>query len=333
MQKYEHPFSWNALGRIITAGLILLFVWKALPILILILISAMLSTALYPLAKKLDKHLPMIISAMLVVCLLLIPFIILGLTIIPSFINQLPDVLTTIDGLLNKSPIIPPAARKVDLSQYAENAASYVLLSTTFITSIFTSLLTLFFLTFYFLLDGKRLVEMFLSVLPSPRQKRIARLLHELAHVNGQYVRGGLFISTFCGLTIFIGLTLMNIPFAAPLAIFTALLDLFPLVGLTLAMIPAILIGLSISPFTALLIALLYLIYQQIEGGILAPTIYNKALHISPALGFIALIIGASLFGVIGAFLALPTAASIPSIIKFLREDGELHKNEEGEKK
>ncbi len=323
MQIREHPLSWQAIGRVIATCLIILFVWKTFSILILILVSAMLAAALYPLVMKLNMKLPLIISTLLVVLLLLVPFIILGATVIPGFVQEFPELLKTLDTIVNKSPIIPPAVKNIDIAQYAQNAGSYVLQSTSAIANVVTSVLTLIFLTFYFIFDADRLMALLLSIFPKEKRKKIAALLAELGRVNGQYIRGNLIISVICGITVFIGLTILNVPFAAPLAIFAAIMDLLPLVGSTIGMIPALIIGFAISPLTSLLIAALYLIYQQIESAFLAPTIYNKALNLSPALGFLAVIIGAGLFGIIGAFLALPIAASLPAIITYVREDNE----------
>jgi predicted PurR-regulated permease PerM len=321
MQKVEHTLSWPAIGRILLTILIILFIWKTLPILILILISAMFATALYPLVMKLHTKLPLLLSTLLIVLLLLVPFIILGASVIPTFVTQFPQLLETLDTIITKSPALPPQIRNIDFNQYIENAGNYVLQSTTLITSVFASALTLFFLTFYLIYDAERLLALGLSIFPKDKQKRLALLLKTLGQVTGQYIRGNLLISVICGGVIFIGLTILQIPFAAPLAIFVALMDLLPLIGLTIGMIPAIIIALSISPVTALIVAALYLIYQQIESSILAPLIYNKTLNLSPALGFLAVIIGVALYGIVGAFLALPIAASLPAIIKYIRED------------
>lgn len=321
MNNYEHPLSWPAIGRVVTTILIAIFVWKTFSILVLILVSAMLASALYPLVTRLNRKLPLVFSTLLVVLLLLVPFIILGATVIPSFVREFPDLLKTLDNIINNSPFIPPAVRNIDFAQYAQNAARYILQSTSVVTGIFTSILTLLFLTFYLIFDARRLIQLLLSIFPRNKRKTIASLLYDLGQVNGQYIRGNLIISGICGITVFIGLILLQVPFAAPLAIFTAFMNLLPLIGATIGMIPAVIIAFTVSPITALFVAALYLIYQQIESAFLAPTIYNKALNLSPALGFLAVIIGAGLFGVIGAFLALPVAASLPAIIKYIRDD------------
>lgn len=321
MNTYEHPLSWKAIGRVIAAGLITLAVWKLFDILVLILISAMLATALYPLVMKLNRRFPLILSTLIVVLLLLVPFITIGATVIPSVIREFPALLKTLNGIVNNSPLIPPAVRTVDFTQYAQNVGQYLLQSTSALTSIVTSILTLIFLTFYFIFDAKPLIKMLLSFFPKHKQNKISNLLSELAKVNGQYIRGNLTISVICGLTIFIGLTILGIPFAAPLAIFAAIMDLLPLIGAPIAMIPAIIISLAISPLTVLLVVSLYVIYQQIENAFLAPMIYNKALNISATLSFVAVLIGAGLFGIVGAFIALPIAASLPAIITYIHEN------------
>lgn len=321
MSKNEHPLSWPAIIRVITAGMILYIVWKISAILVLILISAIFATALNPLVKILDRKLPLLLSTFLVILLLIFPFIILFATIIPGFTNELAPLLNTINDIIQQSTVLPPALRNIDLTQYVQNAGTYVLQSTAIITNVVTSTLTVIILTFYFLYDSKRLLALLLSGFPQHRQRKITILLNELATVNGQYLRGNLLISVICGITIYIGLLLLKIPFAAPLAIFAAIMDLLPLIGSTIGMVPALIIGLAISPVTALLVIALYLVYQQIEGAVLAPSIYNKALNLSPALGFLAVIIGSALFGIIGAFLALPMAASLPAVIRYIREE------------
>jgi predicted PurR-regulated permease PerM len=126
-----------------------------------------------------------------------------------------------------------------------------------------------------------------------------------------------LIISGITFLVIYIGLLVLRIPFALPLALFAGILDLLPLVGSTLGAIPALLVAFSLSPIQGFLVLVLHLAYQQVENAYISPAIYNKALNLFPALGFLAVLVGASLFGILGAFLALPVAASIPVIVNY----------------
>lgn len=317
----DHPFSFGAIARIILSVLTVYLVWKASGVLIIILISIMLAAALHPVVFRLSKHIPFGISAFLAVIFLLLPFIVIGVTVLPNFVVQFPSVLDKVSALVNHSTFLPETFRNIDLNQYAESGGRYILRSTGVITNIVSSVVIVFVLTFYLIIDSERLIAIFLSIFHRNKRGRIKRLFSELAEINGQYVRGNLLISLICGILIFIGLVFLKVPYAMPLALFTAILDLLPLVGSSIGAIPAILLGFSVSPLTGILVIILYVVYQQIEGAFLSPTIYNKALKLSPALGFIAVIIGSSLFGITGAFLALPFAASLPAITEFIHED------------
>lgn len=322
----EHPFSWGAILRILSTALLVYFVWKASGILVIILVSIMLATALYPVVTRISRHFPMVISALLVVFSLLLPFIIIAVSLVPTFIVEFPNLLQKVNTLVNQSQLLPPTIRNIDFNQYAESGGRYLLQSTGVITNIFSSVLIVFVLTFYIMVDSERLIGIFLSLFPRIKRTKIKHLFINLAEINGQYIRGNLLISVICGIIIFIGLVFLGIPFAMPLALFTAIMDLLPLVGSSIGAIPAIIIAFSISPITGLLTIALFLIYQQVEGAVLSPAIYNKALKLSPSLGFIAVIIGSALFGIMGAFLALPFAASLPAITEYIHEDLEDNK-------
>lgn len=322
----EHPFSWSAIMRIISTVLILYFVWKASGVLVIILISIMLATALTPAIKSISKYIPLPLSALLAVILLLLPFIVIALSLGPTFVVEFPHLLKKVNTLVNHSQLLPPTLRNIDLNQYAESGGRYILQSTGIITNLVSSTVIVFVLTFYLMVDSERLVGIFLSLFPRNKRTKIKHLFENLALINGQYIRGNLLISLICGMIIFIGLVFLGVPFAMPLALFTAIMDLLPLVGSSIGAIPALIIAFSISPVTGLLVAILYLVYQQVEGAILSPAIYNKALKLSPSLGFIAVIIGSALFGIMGAFLALPFAASLPAITEYIHNDMEEDK-------
>ena len=288
----------------------------------MIFVAAMLANAFVPLMYKLEKYrISNTLSAVLVVFSLLSPLILILFTIVPNMIEQTPEVIKTVDRAINQSTILPPAMRNIDLSQYANNAASYVVQSTSAITSSIATFLTVLFLTLYFLIDSKRLYKLMLSLLPDDQQPPVNKLTDDLTKINGQYIRGNLLISLICGITVFIGLWLIGVPYAAPLALFAGLVDMLPQIGAFIGAAPAVIIAFSISPTAGILTLLLFIVYQQIENNIISPNIYNKALNLSPALSFIAVILGGALAGIVGAFIALPIAASIPTIIKFIQEN------------
>ena len=216
-----------------------------------------------------------------------------------------------------------------NLFAYFQSHFDYTTATTTTVNIAFLifSIISTIVLTFFLMYDFERLFELSLHVVPGRERGRIKELLREIGLVIGKYIRGNLLISVICGIIVFVGLSLLHVPFALPLAIFAAIIDLLPLVGQTIGAIPAVIIGFGVSPITGVLVIILHLLYQQAENGIISPMIYNKALNLYPSVVFLSVLLGASLFGILGAFLSLPIAASIPAIIHYHKNYKLRHDN------
>lgn len=318
MAEHDHPFSWLALGRIITAGIFTLLVWQAVGVFVDILIAVILATAIYPMVRVINRKLPLVVSAILVLVILLVPVVLFGFFVFPNLVRELPDLLRNFYMIIKSASFMPESFRNFDLIQYFSQNSSTLWDSTRFIIVSIIDIITVFFLMFYFVIDHERLTGLFLDLFPGSEKKKIQGMLEEVAEVNGQYIRGNVIISVICSIVLGAGLVVLQIPYALSLAIFAGILDLLPLVGSTIGAIPAIIFSFAISPTKGILVILLHLLYQQLENVVIGPVIYNKALHISPALSFLAVVIGAGLFGILGAFLALPIAASIPAMIRYI---------------
>ncbi len=316
----EHTVSWKTIFRVLTTVLAVYLSFRLVNIILVILTSIMLAAAFHPIVTRLKRYMPNTLAAAIVILLLLSPIVLIAFAVLPNLIDQFPQILATVSTILNKTTVLPPALRNVDLTQYASNVGSYLLRSTSIITNAVTTFFTTIFLTLYLLVDSERLTKLMTDSIPDGQEHKFQAFIARVSQINGQYIRGNLLISVICGILIFLGLTILNIPFAASLALFAALTDLLPLIGAFIGAAPAVIIGFSISPTIGILVIGLFLIYQQFENNILAPNIYTRALDISPALSFISVLVGGALFGMFGAFIALPIAASIPSAIRFVRD-------------
>jgi predicted PurR-regulated permease PerM len=319
MEQQEHPFSWEALSRIVLMGIGLLLVWKALGAVINVVIALVLTASLRPLVNSLHikTKLPVLLCTLIIFLLLIIPFIIIGFAVVPNFSSQLPQLLSRIDSTVSQLPFVGHLFNNFSVVTYIQSHSSDILASSgNIILTIFSVIATLI-LTFYFVYDYERLLNLFLSVFPYREKTKLKGLIEEMTKVTGQYIRGNVIISCITTFVIFIGLFILKVPFALPLALFAGITDLLPLVGSTLGAIPALLVAFNISPLLGFLVLILHLAYQQVENAIICPAIYNKALNLYPALGFLAVLVGASLFGMLGAFLALPVAASIPAVVSY----------------
>lgn len=300
-------------------GIALFLIWKASGAVIVIAVALVLTASLHPLVQTIHikTKIPILLSTLLVFIILIAPFVIIGFTIVPNLNSQFPQLLTSIDSTLNQLPFVGDVLNNFSIVHYIESNQSNILASSGDIIVAVFSIISTIILAFYFVYDHERLFKLLLNIFPYKEKTKLKELLLELEKVTGQYVRGNVIISCITFLVVFIGLLILKIPFALPLALFAAVFDLLPLVGSTLGAIPALLVAFSLSPLQGFSVLIFHLIYQQVENAIISPAIYNKALNLYPALGFLAVLVGASLFGILGAFLSLPIAASIPVIVHY----------------
>jgi predicted PurR-regulated permease PerM len=136
-------------------------------------------------------------------------------------------------------------------------------------------------------------------------------MVDRMAIAVGNYVAGALAQATIAGLTTFIVLSILGVPFAAPLSVVVFFFDLIPLVGATIA---AIVVGLvtvfANFPTATIVWAIWAIVYQQIENNVIQPQIQKRALDIHPFVVLVSVLFGSALFGIAGALLAIPVAAS-----------------------
>ena len=320
-EKVEVTLSPNTIKTILLIAVGIIFIWQLSDLLILLITAIMIASALNPAVKWLNQKLSMTLSASIVVICLVLPIIFVLGSVIPDIISQFPAIVNKVTTVLNNANFLPPFLKQLDFSQYFQSNSSYLIDSTKMISNFFFELITFIFLIFYLLIDGEALHRLVSLSIPTKNRARVEKISSDLALISGQYIRGNLLISVICASVVFIGLFFLGIPYALPLAILAGVLDLLPLIGSTIAAIPAIILGFTISPLIGCLTIALYAGYQEVENDILAPAIYNKVLNLLPFLSFIAVIVGSLLFGIAGAFLALPIAAGIPTIIKSLEKN------------
>ena len=132
------------------------------------------------------------------------------------------------------------------------------------------------------------------------------RLLSQSAEAISGYISGNLSISVLCGIITFIVLLVLGMPYAAPLALLVAVLDLIPLVGATLGGAILVVVGLFVEPWKAVVLLVYIVVYQQVEGSLLQPIVYSRAVHLNGLVILIALLVGGQLLGIVGALLAIP---------------------------
>src|SRR5919199_1371297 len=182
------------------------------------------------------------------------------------------------------------------------------------------SLVTILTLTFFMILGSERFVNSGLRFFPEPQRPLVRSILGQSAGAVSGYISGNLAISLIAGVTTFIVLVVLGIPYPAALALLVAVLDLIPLVGATLGAVVVILVALFVAWWKALILLVFFLVYQQLEGSILQPMVYSRAVHLDGLTIFIAVLVGGLLLGIPGALLAIPVAEIIRIVVTELVE-------------
>jgi predicted PurR-regulated permease PerM len=183
------------------------------------------------------------------------------------------------------------------------------------VAEMIAALATVLTLTFFLLLGSERYVNAGVGLFPEAHQPLVRRILGQSAGAISGYITGNLAISVICGVTTFVVLLLLGMPYAAPLALLVAVLDLIPLVGATLGGALLVIVGLFVEPWKAVVLLVYIVVYQQAEGSLLQPIVYSRAVHLNGLVILIALLVGGQLLGIPGALLAIPVAEIIRIVV------------------
>ena len=187
-------------------------------------------------------------------------------------------------------------------------------------------------LIFFLLKDHRLLADHVLSLVDERYREKMRRLLAEVAYAIGGYLQGQVLVCVFVGILVFGGLLFLKIPYPFVLACLAGITEAIPIIGPILAAIPAILLGLTVSPMVALKTALFYFFVQQLENHIIVPKIMGESIHLHPVIVITGLLLAGELYGVGGMILALPVIATVRILIKHFwwKEEGGVYEHKHG---
>jgi predicted PurR-regulated permease PerM len=178
------------------------------------------------------------------------------------------------------------------------------------VNSIFAGV-TIIVLSIFMVAGGRGWLRKGAALLRPERAVMIDRMVDRMAIAVGNYVAGAIAQATIAGIATFIVLSILGVPFAAPLAVVVFFFDLIPLVGATIAAIVVGIVTVFVNFPTATIVWVIWaIVYQQVENNVIQPQIQKRALDIHPFVVLVSVLFGSALFGVAGALLAIPVAAS-----------------------
>jgi predicted PurR-regulated permease PerM len=236
---------------------------------------------------------------------------------LPGYVDDLRNnkTLRDFDNKYDVTPKLKEQAQKLP-AKLGDAAGALQSIATGVVNAAF-KVLTILTMTFFLLLDGKRIANFLVSRFGRHHEERLQGVLMRIYKSTSGYVAGALTITTINGILTFIVLTILGVPFAVPLAVLMSFFGLIPLVGATIG---GVLI-LSVTVFTdfpsaTIIYGAFLILYQQFENNVLQPTIFRRTVNVPPLAVIVAILAGSALLGVVGALVAIPIAAAIQILLR-----------------
>jgi predicted PurR-regulated permease PerM len=298
-------------------------------------IAIFLAVALSGPVNSLERHMRRGFAIAIVYLGLLAVPIILGALIVPPFVREAnnaahdaPQYADDVTSYVEKNRTLRKLNDDYDITSKLQQeagklpsklgGAAKTLRDVGFgiVNSIF-ALVTILILTAFLLGSGPRWVEGLLELQPPDRRERMRRALQHMARAVGGYVAGVLLQATIAGILTYVVLSILGVPFRAPLAVLVFLFDLIPLVGATIAAVLVALVTVfNDFPTVTIIWVVWSIVYQQVENTVIQPRIQQRTVQVHPFIVMVSVLCGATLLGIVGALVAIPVAASIQIVLR-----------------
>ena len=317
---------------LVALGVFLYVLYLVRSVLGLLCIAIFLSVALGPAVERMRKlKLPRPASILAVFVAMFLAIFLIGLIVVPPIVNEVeafagdvPQYITDIraNKTLREYDDKYKITKKLEdqaktLPSKLGEAAGALQAVTVGVFSAVIQLVTVLTITFFLLLDGGRIVNFIFGQVRADHRERLRSIAADVYGATGGYVAGALTLATAAGISTYVVLSILGVPFAVPLAVLMAFFDLIPLVGSTIG---GVLIGVVTLfgdfPTDTIVWIVYVIVYQQIENSVFQPMVYRRTVNLHPLAVITAILVGSSLLGVLGALVAIPIAAAIQIALK-----------------
>jgi predicted PurR-regulated permease PerM len=303
--------------------------------LLLIYVCVLFATGLSPLVRLIERRwpvgkrrLPRPVAILVIYATVIGVITAVGYAVVPPMVRQsqqfwkdLPDRIDQLQRRLVSWGLISPDTSYKDLLQQTPGGsdAVTVVLNTLwgFVGGLF-GLITILLLTFYLLVESQSIFNFFVRLFPRERREKVSEVSVLVTNKVSAWLGGQLFLGFIIGATTAIGLGLMGVPYFFVLALIAGVGEMIPIVGPLLSAIPAIAVAFTVSPSLALGVTVFFFVQQQLENAVLVPKLMGQTVGLSAVTVILSLLIGGELLGLVGALLAVPTAAIIQVLFEEL---------------
>ena len=307
---------WHTLGRLTT-------------VLTLVVVAFFLTLALNPLVETLTRRGVRRAGAVAIVFAGLVGvFALIGVVVVPPVVSQGSELVKAAPDWLDqilKSRWVQDLDRHYDVVDKVQEEFNKRLTDGNFLSQLFGGVLgvgaaviggifqafTVLVLTLFLLGSLPRVKQAAYAIVPASRRPRVISLSEEIMRRTGSYAIGQVAVATINAILSWIMMTIVGIPYAAVLAVAVGFLGLIPMVGATIGASLVCLVAVFDEPKKAIIAAVYYVVYQQIENYVVAPKIMQRTVSVPGAVTVVAALAGGTLLGVLGALLAIPVAAGL----------------------
>jgi predicted PurR-regulated permease PerM len=343
-------------------AILLIFIWLILKFITVVapfLIGLIIAYLLLPIVGWLEKRLPggkkhpglkrisIIIGVYFIGLLIIAGAVFYIVTVVNSTTSllwqNLPQLISNmvaqIQGLMAAIRLKVPASILQQYDQAIENAGVMVvnalrnglgqgLSVATASAGLILGFLSMPLIVFYMLKDWDNLRDGLFGMMPPWASEHAKNVTGILEQVMGRYIRGQIIMSIIIGILVFIMLTVLQIPFAPALAVWAALMEFIPLLGIWLSILAGVAIALATNPEKALWLFLGYVIIQLIENNLLMPRVQGTVMKMNPIFIILVSVVGAYLAGLVGFIIAVPVAATVIELLKYFRRSARRKESE-----
>ena len=316
--------------------------------LLLIYVSMLLAIGFGPIVRWLERHpvlrfgarqAPRWLAILIVYLTIMVTLTIAGMLVIPPLLvqsedlwNRLPTLLDQAQDFLMKHSLL---THRITLEEAVSRApgtpGSAVGTLATAVGRIVAGVLgfvTILIFTFYLLIESDALFAGFARLFPPDARPRVLQMSRDISTKVSAWLSGQLMLAGVIGTTAAVGLYLLDVPYFYVLGLVAAIGETVPVVGPVISMVPAVLVGLSVSPKTALFVALFWIAQQQVENHLLVPKVMQRQVGVNPVIVIAALLVGGSILGILGAVLAVPTAAIVQVVVEAVLDERDREKSQ-----
>ncbi len=335
---------------LVVFGLTVLLFWRARAVLTPFIVALVIAYLMLPLVDRLEHHLPHSwqergisrpVAILLVYALVGAVLVLAIVSLLQPLVAQLNSLIASLprlyrqatllvsDGLAQYHELIPLEIQQ-QIEQRLRGYDPMTLLDPLLLggrravgavgatVAYVFGLIIIPFWLFFILNDERTVMDSALDMIPGALRPDAEAMRIIVDRVLSSYIRGQLFVAFVLGSAITVGLLLLGVQYSLLLGIAAGLFQLFPFVGAFIGAVPAILVAVLQSPQLALYVVILFLVIQQVDNAFFSPKIIGEAVALHPAIIVVVIVVASSLFGLVGALIAVPATAIVRDIVHYL---------------